>query len=140
MVPEGEEVDVAVAVVVGVAEEDDGAGVVLEAVGEGVDELDVVLVPLGVLDPDGLGVGLGEDDAAWPRSGSMTRGLGAGTLPGASRVTTTAVATPARPSPPAAAVTLRALPPRWNSVRRRALSSAGSAACWAAREFTGAAA
>ena len=123
----GDDVAVAVAVAVG------GDDVVAELL-----EVGVALpgVSDGVLLGDELDDGVGDDEC--PRSGSMTRGLGAGTLPGASRVTTIAVATPASARPLTAAVTRRALPPRRNSVRRRSRRSAGRAARCAARELTGA--
>jgi hypothetical protein len=138
----GEPLDVEVAVDDGVV--DDVGDAVAVAVGVDVDvvaellEVGVALPVLleGVLLGEELDDGVGEDEC--PRSGSMTRGLGAGTLPGASRVTTIAVATPASARPLTAAVTRRALPPRRNSVRRRSRKSAGSAARWAASELTGA--
>ena len=65
----------------------------------------------------------------------MTRGLGAGTLPGASRVTTIAVATPASARPPAAAVSgarYRCAGTRYDDARA---ALRGSAARCAASEF-----
>jgi hypothetical protein len=134
----GEPVEVAVAVEDGLDDKvGDELAVGVEVVVELLDVGVALLVVLeGVLLGEELDDGVGDDEC--PRSGSITRGLGAGTLPGASSVTTIAVATPASARPLTAAVTFRALPLRRNSVRRRSRRSSGSAARCAASELTGA--